>query len=81
MNDIEQQDNCERVIASVDGVTVELIFKPEPVDGLRPEEMQLLQAYIGEILQEIEHEEKLIIEAEKKAAEEITARKGSKEGV
>jgi hypothetical protein len=36
----------------------DLVFKPlNPNQNLRPEETQLLLAYIGEILQEIEAEE------------------------
>jgi len=44
---------------------IDMIFKPdEPGLKLRPEETQLLLAYIGEILKEIEEEEKLIVEEE-----------------
>jgi len=40
-------------------LTVELTFKPLPAGKhLRPEESQLLRAYIGEILKEIEEEER-----------------------
>lgn len=49
----------------------------EPGYRLRPAETQLLLAYAGEILQEIEIEEKRIIEEERKAAREITGRKTS----
>ncbi len=39
---------------------IDLVFKPkEPGLKLRPEETQLLLAYIGEILKEIEEEEQL----------------------
>jgi len=49
---------------------IDLIFKPnEPGLRLRPAETQLLLAYMGEILKEIEEEEKLIIEEEKAAKE------------
>lgn len=49
---------------------INLVFKPkEPGLRLRPAETQLLLAYMGEILREIEEEERLII-AEEKAAEE-----------
>ncbi len=45
---------------------IDLIFKPsEPGLRLRPAETQLLLAYMGEILKEIEEEEKVIIEEEK----------------
>ena len=55
---------------------LEIVFKPiEPGLTLRPEETQLLLAYMGEILKAIEVEEKAIIEEEKRAAQEITARK------
>ena len=48
---------------------IDLIFKPnENGFKLRPAETQLLLAYIGEILKEIEIEEKLIIEEEKQKA-------------
>lgn len=41
---------------------IDLIFKPnEPGLILRPEETQLLLAYIGEILKEIQEEEKLLV--------------------
>jgi hypothetical protein len=50
---------------------IELIFKPkEPGLRLRPAETQLLLAYIGEILQEVELEEKRILEEEKAAKEQ-----------
>jgi len=40
---------------------IDLIFKPNEARlKLRPQETQLLLAYIGEILKEIEEEEKLI---------------------
>lgn len=42
---------------------INLIFKPEvPRLRLRPEETQLLLAYFGEILKEVEVEEQRIIE-------------------
>jgi len=42
---------------------IDLIFKPkEPGLKLRLAETQLLLAYIGEILKEVEEEEKLIVE-------------------
>ena len=45
---------------------IDLVFKPlEPGLRLRPEETQLLLAYIGEILKEVENEEKWISEEEK----------------
>ena len=50
---------------------IDMIFKPnESGLRLRPEETQLLLAYIGEILKEIEIEEKLIIEEEKAKQEQ-----------
>lgn len=50
---------------------INLIFKPiEPGLRLRPEEIQLLLAYMGEILKEIEEEEKRIIEEEKATPEQ-----------
>lgn len=47
-------------------VLIDLLFKPN-AHGLkfRPAEIQLLLQYIGEILKEIEVEEKLILEEEK----------------
>lgn len=46
---------------------VELVFKPKPKGmKLYPEETQLLLAYIGEILKEVEEEEqRLMIEAQR----------------
>jgi len=65
------------------GFSIDLVFKPlEPGFKLHPEISQLFSSCLGEILKEIEEKEKAIIEAEKKAAEEITARTtGSKEGI
>lgn len=58
-----------------DKFSVEITFKPEePGCRLRPAETRLLLAYMGEILQEIEVEERRIIEEERKAAREVTAR-------
>ncbi|MFA4995507.1 MAG: hypothetical protein WC521_09450 [Bdellovibrionales bacterium] len=46
-------------------ILIELAFKPlVPNLKLRPQESQLLLAYIGEILKEIEEEEKAIKELE-----------------
>lgn len=60
--------------------SVDFEFKPnEPGTRLHPGEMQLLLAHIGEILQEIEVEERNIIEEERKAAQEITTRNSKKE--
>lgn len=54
---------------------INLVFKPsEPFGKLRAAETQLLSAYIGEILQEVEIEHKNILEEERRAAQEITAR-------
>lgn len=59
---------------------IDLVFKPsESGLRLRPAETQLLLAYIGEILSEVEIEEKRILEEEKRAAQEITARISNKE--
>ncbi|MGE4352248.1 MAG: hypothetical protein AB7E52_08690 [Bdellovibrionales bacterium] len=59
---------------------IDIIFKPnESGLKLRPTETQLLLAYIGEILSEVEIEEKRILEEEKNAAQEITARISNKE--
>ena len=59
---------------------IKFVFKPvEPNKVLRTEESQLLRAHIGEILEEIEVEEKLILEEERKAALEVTARNANKE--
>ena len=59
---------------------VDMQFKPaEPGRKLRPAETQLFLAFVGEILSEIEVEERHIIEEEKRAAQEITARKFKKE--
>ena len=50
---------------------IDMIFKPnESGLRLRPEETQLLLAYIGEILKEIEIEEQKIIEEEKAKQEQ-----------
>ena len=47
---------------------IDLVFQPvEPGLKLRLAERQLLLSYIGEILKEVEAEEKLIIEEEKTA--------------
>ncbi|MGE3758978.1 MAG: hypothetical protein AB7H97_14550 [Pseudobdellovibrionaceae bacterium] len=63
------------------GAIIKITFKPkEPGKILSTEESQLLRAYIGEILEEIEIEEKKIIEEERLAALEVTARKDKKEG-
>ena len=53
------------------GFLLNIIFKPNETGlRLRPEETQLLLAYIGEILKEIEIEEKLIIQ-EQQAVNEV----------
>lgn len=45
---------------------IKMVFKPlEPGMRLRPEEIQVLLAYMAEVLKEIEEEEKRIIEEEK----------------
>ncbi len=60
---------------------INLLFEPtDPKLRLRPAETQLLLSYIGEILQEIEAEEKIILEEECKAALEVTARNSRQEG-
>ena len=62
------------------GLSVNLTFKPEePGQRLRTAETQLLLAYIGEILQEVEIEERKIIEEERLAALEVCARKQKQE--
>jgi hypothetical protein len=54
---------------------IELVFKRSDIgQKLSSEERQLLQSCIGEILGEIEIEEKRIIEEERKTALEVTAR-------
>ncbi len=59
---------------------VDMQFKPtEPGQKLRPAEARLFLSYIGEILGEIEVEERHIIEEEKRAAREVTARNFKKE--
>lgn len=61
---------------------IDMIFKPnESGLKLRPQETQLLLAYIGEILSEVENEEKHILEKEKRAAQEITARISNEETI
>ena len=61
---------------SEQGFFIDMEFKPvEPGLKLRPAETQLLLAHIGEILEEIETEERLIIKEEKRAAQEVTFRK------
>jgi len=53
---------------------IDLIFKPnERGLKLRPAETQLLLSYIGEILKELEEEDKLIFEEEKAAKEKENA--------
>ena len=62
------------------GFVIELVFKnPDIGKKLGDEERQLLHSCIGEILGEIEVEEKRIIEEERKAAQEIT-RRATEEG-
>ncbi len=57
MND----DTNENLAAPVQNILIELAFKPlVPNLKLRPQESQLLLAYIGEILKEVEEEEKAI---------------------
>ncbi len=71
---IEQK---ERVLPTVDkaAFAIELVFKHADIgQNLADEERQLLQSCIGEILGEIDVEEKRIIEEERKAALEVTAR-------
>jgi len=59
---------------------IDLLFQPNDSKlRLRPAETQLLLSYIGEILSEIEAEEKIILEEERKAALEVTARNSNKE--
>jgi hypothetical protein len=78
-DDIELKDD----ILSADKepvFSIKFVFKPvEPNKVLRIGETQLLRAHIGEILEEIEIEEKLILEEERKAALEVTARNSNKE--
>jgi hypothetical protein len=78
-DDIKLKD--EVLIADKEPVfAIKFVFKPaEPNKVLRTEESQLLLAHIGEILEEIEIEEKLILEEERKAALEVTARNSNKE--
>jgi len=60
---------------------INLLFEPnDPKLRLRPAETQLLLSYIGEILTEIEAEEKIILEEERKAALEVTAHNSKQEG-
>jgi len=76
--DIERK---ERVLpkANKAGFAIELVFKnPDIGRKLTDEERQLLHSCIGEILGEIEVEEKRIIEEERLAALEVTARNHSK---
>lgn len=59
MNDETNKDT----VASAQNILIELAFKPlVPNLKLRPQESQLLLAYIGEILKEIEEIEKQNIE-------------------
>jgi hypothetical protein len=39
---------------------IELVLKPRPASGLRPEESAVLRAYMVEILKEVEDEERKI---------------------
>lgn len=58
---IKQGENMSQSTINEERFLIDLIFKPnEPGLILRPEETQLLLAYIGEILREIAEEEKLI---------------------
>jgi hypothetical protein len=75
--------DCEQTGLANDGprFVVELTFKPDWQSGkLSDAEKQLLLAYSGEILAEIEIEEKRIIAEERRAALEVTARKPQQEG-
>lgn len=77
------RNDCERepLGSKNAGFTVELTFKPDWQPGqLSDAEKQLLLAYSGEILAEIEGEEKRIIAEERRAALEVTARKLQQEG-
>lgn len=59
-------DDKQHAVINEPQFLVDLVFKPiAPSLKLRPEETQLLLAYIGEILKEIEEEERQIIEKEK----------------
>jgi hypothetical protein len=51
--------------ANADNFLINLVFKPNGGLKLRPAESQLLLAYIGEILKEVEDEEKVIVTEEK----------------
>ncbi|MDD3030576.1 MAG: hypothetical protein PHS57_09955 [Alphaproteobacteria bacterium] len=58
-------DTNKNSAAAAQNILIELAFKPlVPNLKLRPQESQLLLAYIGEILREIEEEEKTIKEQE-----------------
>jgi len=62
-------------------LAVKLVFKNKDFGKkLCAEESQLLNAYIGEILEEVEIEEKRIIAEQRRAAIEVTARKSNEEG-
>ena len=72
----------ERVLPLADkpAFAIELVLKSADIgQKLDDEERQLLQSCIGEILGEIEVEEKRIIEEERLAALEITAHHCKKE--
>jgi hypothetical protein len=57
---------CQNPVSHNQNLLVELVFKPlVPNLKLRPQESQLLLAYIGGILKEIEAEEKRVIEEER----------------
>ncbi len=54
---------------------VDIVLKPKEHGlKLRAAESQLLQSYLGEILQEVAEEEKRILEEERLAALEVTRR-------
>ena len=63
--------NMDKQVANEQQFLINLLFEPnDPKLRLRPAETQLLLSYIGEILREIEAEEKIIIEEEKAAGEQ-----------
>lgn len=78
--DIEQKGQVPPAM-EVPDIGVEFVFKHEDFGKkLCAEESQLLNAYIDEILDEVEIEEKRIIAEQRLAALEVTSRKQTQEG-
>jgi len=77
---MRKDNEQERAIVEGQGFRLELVFKTSWQRGkLSEAEIELIDAYSGEILAEIEVEEKRIIAEERRAAKEVTARKPKQE--